>query len=105
MREWDEAIAVAAGAGTAAERIAEYHRITNTSDADFNDLPRQLKVWYRDARIESESAVSFADLPGDVQNWYRQVAIAQVKADETGDYCELIALGAWPSEEEDQRGE
>ena len=105
VREWDEAVAAAAGASTAAERITAYHRITNTSDADFNDLPRQVKVWYRDARIESESAVSFANLPGDVQNWYRQVAIAQVKADETGDYSELIALGAWPAEEEDERGE
>ena len=101
VREWDKAIDAVAGTGTAAEKIAEYHRITNTSGNDFDDLPRPVKNWYREDRIESESAVSFADLPSDAQDWYRQVAIAQVKADETGDYSALIALGAWPEDEYD----
>ena len=59
----------------------------------------------RDARIADESSATFADLPEDVQDWYRQVAIAQQKADQTGDYGELIALGAWPSGEDDELGE
>jgi len=54
----------------------------------------------RDARIADESSANFADLPEDVQDWYRQVAIAQHKADQTGDFSELVALGAWPSEED-----
>ncbi len=59
----------------------------------------------RDARIADESSANFADLPEDVKDWYRQVAMARVKAHETGDFSELIALGAWPSEEEAERGE
>ena len=98
VREWDEDVAAAAGAGTAAERIAAYHRITNTSGDDFDALPPQVKVWYRDDRIQNESSVSFADLPSETKDWYRKVALAQLKADQTGDYSELIALGAWPAD-------
>ncbi len=106
VREWDEDVAAAAGAGTAAERIAEYHRITNTSGDDFDALPPQVKVWYRDDRIQNESSVSFADLPSETKDWYRKVGLAQLKADQTGDYSELIALGAWPADEDEaERGE
>ena len=104
--EWSKAIDAVAGTGTAAEKIAEYHRITNTSGDDFDDLPRPVKIWYRDDRLDSESGVRFADLPKDVKDWYRAVSIAQAKADQTGDYSELIALGAWPADdEEEERGE
>ncbi len=106
VREWDEDVAAAAGAGTAAEKIAEYHRITNTSGDDFDALPPQVKVWYRDDRIQNESSVRFADLPSETKDWYRKVALAQVKADQTGDYSELITLGAWQADEDEaERGE
>ena len=59
----------------------------------------------RDARIADESSGNFADLSEDVKDWYRQVAMARVKTHETGDFSELIALGAWPSGEETERGE
>ena len=104
--EWSKAIDAVAGTGTAAEKIAQYHRLTNTSGDDFDDLPRAVKIWYRDDRLDSESAVSFADLPSEIKDWYQKVAIAQLKADQTGDYSELIALGAWPADDdEEERGE
>ena len=81
-----------------------------------HEQERYVREWYesklsaeqireRDARITDESSANFADLPEDVKDWYRQVAVARVKANETGDFSELIALGAWPSEEENERGE
>ena len=80
-----------------------------------SEQERYVREWYesplsaeqireRDARIADESSANFADLSEDVKEWYRQVAIAQHKADQTGDYSDLIALGAWP-EEEDEPGE
>lgn len=81
-----------------------------------NEQKRYVREWYegslsaeqirkRDARIANESSGNFADLPEDVKDWYRQVAMARVKAHETGDFSELIVLGDWPSEEEAERGE
>ena len=77
-----------------------------------DEQERYVREWYesslsaeqirqRDARIANESSGNFADLSEDVKDWYRQVAMARVKAHETGDFSELIALGAWPSEEEE----
>ena len=81
-----------------------------------DEQKRYVREWYesplsaeqirkRDARIANESSGNFADLQEDVKDWYRQVAMARVKAHETGDFSELIALGAWPSGEEAERGE
>ena len=101
VREWNEDVRDAEGAETSAERLTDDNHIANDPNANFEDLPQEDKDRYRDDRIVNESSANFADFPEEVKDWYRKVALARVEAHRTGDFSELIALGAWPSEEDE----
>ena len=52
-------------------------------------------------RVAAEAQGDFYLLPDTTKQWYRQVALARAQFRKTGDSTDLVALGAWLTDEEE----